>query len=90
MVLEGSMDRKDEVPSIHPYMSDMRARLRSEGILADQGDHYRFRRDYEFNSRSTAGGVLLGRSANGLIEWRTSDGRTLKQLQEAQPSSLLP
>jgi heterodisulfide reductase subunit C len=28
--------------------------------------------------------VLLGRSANGRIEWKAEDGRTLKELQEAE------
>jgi hypothetical protein len=28
--------------------------------------------------------VLLAASANGRIEWKTADGRTLKQLQEAR------
>jgi hypothetical protein len=28
--------------------------------------------------------VVLGRSANGRIEWKAAGGRTLKELQEAE------
>lgn len=34
-------------------------------------------------SGEPATGVLLGRSANGRIEWKDAKGRTLKDLQEA-------
>ena len=30
------------------------------------------------------GSVVLGRSANGRIEWKAKDGRTLKAIQEAE------
>ena len=34
-------------------------------------------------SPSTAAGVILGGTMNWRIEWKNSDGKTLKQLQEA-------
>jgi len=37
--------------------------------------------DYVFTSPSTAAAVVLGRSANGRIEWKDARGRTLKELQ---------
>lgn len=40
--------------------------------------------DYSFGSPSTAAAVVLGRSANGRIGWKAADGRTLKELQEAE------
>lgn len=42
--------------------------------------------DYLFTAPSTAATTLLGRTANGRIEWKTKDGRTLKELQEAEAS----
>jgi hypothetical protein len=48
---------------------------------------YRFTQDYSFSSPSTAAAVVLGRSANGRIEWKDAQGRTLKALQEAEASS---
>ena len=56
----------------------------SNGVrFIEQGELYRLTQDYTFNSPSTAAGVLLGRTANGRIEWKDSKGRTLKEIQEA-------
>jgi hypothetical protein len=45
---------------------------------------YQFTQDYSFSSPSTAATVVLGRNAAGRIEWKAADGRTLKELQEAE------
>ncbi len=57
--------------------------LLDEGILNIEGDTLIFTQDYIFNSPSTAAGVILGRRANGWIEWKYSDGRTLDQVHRA-------
>lgn len=36
--------------------------------------------DVAFKSASTAANFVTGRSTNGLITWKTSDGKTLKSL----------
>ncbi len=84
VVRAGSAAVKAEVPSIHAYLVDLRRALVEKGVLTDSGDVYRLAQDYSFNSPSTAAGVLLGRSANGRIEWKDAQGRTLKQIQEAE------
>lgn len=81
VVLQGSHARLDEVPSIHDYLADMRKTLVARGILQQDGGAYVLTQDYEFNSPSTAAGVMAGRSANGRREWRDKDGHTLKELQ---------
>jgi len=83
VVRAGSQAVKDEVPSIHGYMSELRRVLVAQGVLNDEGEFYRLTQDYTFSSPSTAAGVLLGRATNGRIEWKDSQGRTLKELQEA-------
>ena len=83
VVVEGSQLVKDEVPSIHRYMSTLRKDLRAQGVIGDNGSHYVFTQDQVFNSPSTAAGVILGRTANGRIEWKYKDGKTLKQRQES-------
>ena len=40
--------------------------------------------DYTFSSPSMASSVVLGRTSNGRIEWKTTDGETLKELQEKE------
>ncbi|MHC1686952.1 MAG: DUF4357 domain-containing protein [Methanothrix sp.] len=41
-----------------------------------------FAQDYLFNSPSTAAGVVQGRSANGRIDWKDKNCKTLKEFQE--------
>ena len=53
-------------------------------MLAMQGGLYQFTQDYSFSGPSTAAAVVLGRSANGRVEWKAADGRTLKEIQEAE------
>ena len=84
VVRAGSQAAKSEAKSIHVYLSAMRRSLAEQGILVDQNQYYEMIQDYTFNSPSTAAGVLLGRSANGRIEWKTSDGHTLKSIQDAE------
>jgi hypothetical protein len=83
VVFEGSLARIDSVPSIHAYMAAQRERLRAEGVLVPDGGHLRFTRAHLFDSPSTAAGVILGRTANGRIEWKNASGQTLKDMQEA-------
>ena len=39
-----------------------------------------FTRDHLFASPSMAALALMGRSANGWLEWKAADGRTLDEL----------
>jgi predicted GIY-YIG superfamily endonuclease len=88
-VLKGSTGVGDEkvVASFAPHVPAMKAvrdLLIEQGILAPNGDHFVLTEDYIFSSPSTAAGVLFGRSANGRVDWKTEDGRTLKEVQEAE------
>lgn len=84
VVRAGSGAVKNEVPSCHAYLKELRSALISNGVLTPAGDAYSFAQDYVFPSPSTAAGVVQGRAANGRVDWRTKDGKTLKSLQEAQ------
>ena len=83
VVRSASQAVKDEVPSIHSYVSDLRSELKSKGVLHEQGDTFQFSQDYLFKSPSTASSVILGRSSNGRTEWKDTKGRTLKDIQDA-------
>ncbi|MEO8034829.1 MAG: DUF4357 domain-containing protein [Acidobacteriota bacterium] len=78
---------KAEVPSCHEYLKELRSALIANGVLKIAGDGYVFTQDYVFTSPSTAAGVILGRSSNGRVEWKTKEGKTLKELQEAEAAS---
>lgn len=56
------------------------------GVLVADNGRYQFTQDYTFSAPSTAADVVLGRSANGRVEWKALDKRTLKVLQEAEAS----
>ncbi|HQR42053.1 MAG TPA: GIY-YIG nuclease family protein [Gemmatales bacterium] len=83
VVVKGSQLVKDEVPSIHQYLSTLRKDLLAQGVIANNGSHFVFAQDQVFNSPSTAAGVIQGRSANGRTDWKNNKGRTLKEHQEA-------
>lgn len=82
VVRAGSGAVKGEVPSCHAYLKELRVTLVENGVLKRSGNGYVFSQDYVFSSSSTAAGVVMGRSANGRIEWKTKDGKTLRELQE--------
>lgn len=84
VVRAGSQAVKNEVPSIHAYLKELRRALIDKGVLWADGEVYRLTQDYTFASPSTAAGVMLGRTANGRIEWKDVKGRTLKDIQGAE------
>ncbi len=84
VVRAGSQAVKGEVKSIHAYITELRQALAAKGVLRAEGEGYRLSQDYTFASPSMAAAVLLGRTANGRIEWKDAKGRTLKEIQEAE------
>lgn len=90
VVRKGSQAVAGVVESMAQYAANalaMRQELMGVGVLALSGGVYVMTQDYTFNSPSRAACVLLGRSANGRIEWKDAQGRTLKELQEAEAGS---
>jgi hypothetical protein len=84
VVKAGSLAVGETVPSMQQHvrgMYDLRQELIGNGVLERDGDHFRFAQDYVFSSPSTAAAVVLGRSANGRVEWKDEKNRTLKELQ---------
>jgi hypothetical protein len=86
VVLTGSEMFAETVPSIQqsPYLVTLRQSLVRKGIVVKENGTFRFSQDYTFDSPSTAAGVVLGRTANGRIEWKNEAGRTLKELQTGE------
>jgi hypothetical protein len=62
----------------------LRDELIRNGVLVTEGDRMRFSQDYPFKSPSAAGSVIRGGNTNGRTAWKTADGRTLAQVQDAQ------
>ncbi len=85
VVLKGSKGRAEIVASIQGTSHErMRSQLVTEGVLVEQagstGALVVFTRDHLFSSPSTAAMAVMGRSANGWIEWKTASGRTLDEI----------
>ena len=59
----------------------VRQSLIEEDIISKINDKFIFKEDHLFSSPSAAAAVVMGRSANGLTEWKLSDGRILKSVE---------
>lgn len=82
VVYAGSRARKVSVNSLSRPIADLREVLIEKRVLRPEGDHLVFVADHLFSSPSTAACVVLGRSANGRVEWKDESGRTLRAVQE--------
>ena len=87
VVLHGSSGRKDMVPSmLDTAYAKAREPLLVSGILKVEGDRVVFTKDHLFTSPSAAAAVLLGRNANGWVEWKSKEGKTLDALKRQSPA----
>lgn len=81
VVLAGAVGRKENVPSIVGTSdASFRDKLITSGIMNVVGNTVVFAKDHLFRSPSTAAVALLGRTANGWLEWKDKDGATLDAL----------
>ncbi len=80
VVFAGSTANLTEVPSAGPWVVGLRAELRNGGTLVPDGNVLRFAKDHAFSSPSAAAAAVLARRANGWIEWKYPDGRTLDEV----------
>lgn len=84
VVLKGSTGRLKNVPSIAGSAgANLRSRLLESGVMRAEGDGVVFEKDHLFRSPSMAALALLGRTANGWIEWKAEDGRTLDEIKRS-------
>lgn len=78
VVHKGSTARIGNMASIQGTSQErFRQQLVTDGVLAQNGETYVFTRDYLFTSPSLAACIVMGRSANGWLEWKTPQGQTL-------------
>lgn len=78
-VLKGSRISTHTVPSMEVHAKTqfrLRNAMEKEGLIVDS----LLTRDYEFTSPSAASTVVLGRSSNGNLDWKSKDGTRLKEL----------
>ena len=88
VVFKGSSFAISTVPSFANSYNKLRQELIDKNILVNKGEYLELMDDYIFSSPSTAATIVLGRSANGLTEWKLSNGLTLKSF-ESEEDKLL-
>lgn len=84
VVFKGSEAVLKTLPSCTATYMNMRNTLLENGVITKSDKAYVFSQDYTFTSPSAAGCVILGRPTNGRDEWKTKDGVSLKEIQQAQ------
>ena len=80
LVFKGGKCNLKESKTAGNWIINMRTKLIDNNILKEEKDVYVFQSDYIFNSPSAAAGTILARRANGWIEWKKNDGKTLDEL----------
>ena len=83
VVLSGSKAVLHERESAKKYSGVLayRHKLIDEKSLIEQNNTLVFTKDVEFSSPSAAAAAIHGGSANGLLAWKTQDGKSLKELE---------
>jgi len=82
VVFKGSIARLESVPSFKGSSEErMRNKLLESGVLEKQGEIAVFTKDHIFRTPSGAAGVITGSSVSGWTRWKTTDGRTLDQIE---------
>jgi len=79
VVLKGSHIELNDSESIPPGVKESRqkAKINENGVLQE---------DVLFKSPSYAAAFVIGGRANGLIEWKTDNGKTLKDIENSEDS----
>lgn len=78
-VLKGSQVSNGTTPSLKTKGKsyfNLRKRLEEDGVIQER----EFTQDYEFNAPSAASAVVLGHPSNGHVDWKTADGKKLKEI----------
>lgn len=79
VVLKGSKGRLAAVASYGLSNEDMRRKLLAQNVVEQKDGALIFLKDHLFRTPSAAAAALLGRTSNGWVDWKTSDGRTLDE-----------
>jgi hypothetical protein len=81
VVFKGSVCSHDVSPHAKesPF-ARKRAKMVEDGIIKEQNGRLVFDENFNFNSPSGASCILAGRHTNGWLDWKTADGKTLREM----------
>lgn len=81
VVFQGSEIAISTVDSFPPNWNKLRDNLIADKTVIESDGKFTLQSDYLFSSPSAAAAIVMGRSANGLAEWKTQNGKSLKDLE---------
>jgi hypothetical protein len=84
VVFQGSVGAKALSGTLPSGWKGLRQSLITSGAIVESDTGVAFVRDVLFKSPSAAAAILVGGNRNGLESWKASDGRTMKQIEQAQ------
>ena len=82
MVMAGAELARDTVPSFSKGFALLRDQLIDDELVEEIDGKFVLKEDYLFSSPSAAAAVVMGRNANGLLEWKLSNGQSLKGVEQ--------
>jgi hypothetical protein len=80
IVFAGSKCNLKETKTAGAWVIGMRQKLIDSGILIQKDNIYTFTANHIFSSPSAAAAVVLARRANGWVEWKYRNGKTLDEV----------
>ena len=84
VVLKDSEIASSTVDSYPDGWKNSRQELIDNGTIIEKNGKLVFSNDYLFNSPSAAAAIVMGRSANGLMEWKNNKGKSLKDMESVK------
>jgi hypothetical protein len=84
VVFENSQVADPLTNSYPKTMHKLRDTLISEGVIVKEQGRLIIKQDYLFSSSSSAAMIIMGRSANGLVEWKMKSGKTLQDYETGE------
>lgn len=84
VIFENSQIANPVTNSYPKAMQQLRDTLISEGVIIKVQDKLILKNDHLFSSSSTAAMIIMGRSANGLTEWKMKSGKTLQDYESGE------
>jgi len=81
VVFKDSEIATSTVNSLTESFRKLRDKIIDEKIVIEKDKKLVFSKDFEFSSPSTAAVMVMGRNANGLTEWKLTNGKTLKEFE---------
>ena len=86
-VFKGSKSNLEESKTAGSWVIGMRNDLKQKNVLKQEGNVLVFTDDYTFSSPSASAAVVLARRANGWIEWKDKNAKTMDELIRKNGSS---